>query len=409
MAAQTVANLGKVLKEVYTQDNLEKQFYAETPWLDRLEKTDKYTIGRYALVPLHKGRGGSSTTLSAAGGNLNPADAQRVDTGQYAISYNYNPIKVEFGALNQASGGATSVVDALDLEVSGALSDIRKDITRQALGAGDALIAQCDTTSSSTTVNLLASGYGYDAIVRGWLREGQTVDIGTTANEAAVVADATITAVGESPTAPTITISSSVTTSTSHYVSIANARSGTNSNEMIGLRTIAGSSTSIIGGIDPATNPYWKPAKVDTSTTVINLDLPLSLQQAVFQKTGKFPTFALTSIKQLTNLYSLLQNQVRFTNDVVTAGNVLAVEWNGMRIEAQPDVPDREFYMITPDALVVCTGKYAKPTWMSEVQGTNAGLIYQLGATNFQDTLAYALGLAVRRRNSHAAAVGLTA
>jgi hypothetical protein len=81
MAGQTVANLANVLKEVWTADSLAKQFYNETPWLDRLEKTPKYTIGDHASVPLHTGRGGATTVLGSAGGSLNPVSYQRTNKG----------------------------------------------------------------------------------------------------------------------------------------------------------------------------------------------------------------------------------------------------------------------------------------------------------------------------------------
>ena len=50
--AETVANLLDLLKETWTDDRLNRQFYSKTSWLDRVEKTNKYTIGRQAQVPV---------------------------------------------------------------------------------------------------------------------------------------------------------------------------------------------------------------------------------------------------------------------------------------------------------------------------------------------------------------------
>lgn len=411
MAGQTVSGLTDVLKEVWTSDRLEKQFYDETPWLSRLERTSKYTIGKQAMVPIHKGRSGATTIRTSAGGALNPLDAQRVDNANYTLSYLWQRVGVEFGVLNQATGGNASVGSGLNLEVEGAVSDLRKSAVRQALSNSDALIAQCTTGGASTTISLLATGYGFDAIARGWLYPGQTVDIGTTANEVAIVADSPISAVSEVAATPTITIGSSVSTTSSHFVSIANARAGAVSSEMNGIRSIAGSTTSGVGGLDPdnAGEEFWQPAFVDTATTVLSLNLLLTLQRKVFQKTGKFNNYVLTGIYQLSNLYELLQNQVRFDNEPTGAGGVTSLKWNGMEINAIPDVPDRELYMLTLDDFLIVTGKYSKPTWASDVQGTNTGLQYNLGNTDFQDAVVYPLQLAIKRRNSHASAIGLTA
>lgn len=413
--AQTVANLVDVMKEVWTQDRLEKQYYDQNPLLSKIEKTNRFTIGEKAFVPLQKGRGGGYGAKPAAGGTLNAADEARVDRAEYDITFHYKYISIENAALEQASGNkAHAVVGALNLEVENALSALRKQLTRQAYSNGDALIAECTTTSSSTTVNLVSTGYGYDAIVRGWLEPGLLVDIGTTANEGSEATDREITSVSESSSDPEIVISgAAVDTAAGDYVSIANNRSGTTSYETNGLRQIAGSTTSAVGGLDPDTTgeEFWKPAQVDTSTTVVSLDLLLSLQNSIFQKTGKASgQYVTTSGKQRKNIYSLLQNQARFTGDSgFEAGSVESVRWNGMVIEAQPDCPDRELYMLSLEDFFIVTGASGKPQWMSDRQGANTGLIWNAGSTNFVDALNYNLNVAIRRRNSHAAAVALTA
>lgn len=410
--AQTVSNITKVLKEVWTADTLEKQFYNDFPILDRLEKTDKYTIGKEAEVPVHTGRSGNTTVLGSAGGSMNSADAQKVDRGTFGLAYNYGPIKIELGAINQASGGSTSVIDALELEVAGGTDDLRKDVTRQFLGNGDALIAKCTTSSSGQTVlSLDPAGYGYEAIVRGWLRAGQTIDVGTTASQTAVGGGLVIASVQESSSAPSVTLTTNLANaaSTSHFVSIANARAGTTSNESIGFRTAFGSASTVVGGLDPASATYWQPAYVDSTTTTLSLDVPLTIQRKVFQKSGKMPMYTLTGIYQLTNFYSILQNQVRFTGDIEEAGNVLRCKWAGQTIEAIPDASDREWYMYDPSKILLVTGKFSKPTWMSSIEGVNQGLVWTPGATAFQDAIFYGVGLAIRRRNVAGSAVNLTA
>jgi hypothetical protein len=413
LASETVANLLDLLKEVWTQDRLEKQFFDGTRWFDKIEKTNKYTIGRQAQVPLETSLPGGSSTFLAAGGTLNAADDLHVDRADYTLSYLYQQVDLQVASLNQAdSVGARSTVDAMDQTIQSNVLALRKDALRQAVSNGDALIAQCDTTSTTSTVELLATGYGYDAIVRGWLRPGMTVDIGTTANETAVASDRTITSVSESSTDPDIVISGAdVATTNSHYISVANARSGATSNEINGLRTIAGSSSTAIGGLDPdtAAENFWKPAHVDTSTTVVSQDLLLTLQRKVYQKTGKWPSYITTSPKQAADLYALYNSQVRFASDSPNAGNVDAFKWNGLEINADPDIPDRELYLLTlEDFLLVTGGKLSKPTWFSDIEGAGGRLRWVQGTTRLSDALAYSANIAIKRRNSHAAAIGLT-
>lgn len=414
MAAESVSNLTDLLKEVWTQDRLERQFYDGTRWADKVERTSKYTIGRQAQVPLETSLPGGTSNAPAAGSSaLNAADPLHVDRADYTLQYMYQQVALEFASMAQAdSVGVRSTVDAVDQTVASNVLAMRKEFNRQVAGNGDALIAQCTTTSTSTTIQLLSTGYGYDAIVRGWLRPGHTVDIGTTASEAAIAGDVLITAVAESSSAPTITVSgSAVSTTSSHYVSIANNRSGTTSYETSGLRTIVGSTSSTIGTIVPSASPFWKPAQVDTTTTLVSLDLLLTLQQNVYQKTGKYPKYVTTSPYQAKQLYELFQSQVRFSGDGNTsAGAVEGFSWNGMSVNPDPDIPNRELYLLDlPAFLFVTSSAYGKPTWVSDIEGAGGRLRWAQGTTQFKDALAYPVQLGIKRRNSSAAAIGLTA
>lgn len=418
--AQTVATFTDVLKEVWTSDRLEKQFYDELPFLNRIERTNKYTIGKQAQVPLHVGRSGGESTRPAAGGALNTADRQRVDQAVYTIPQHWFQVDIQAAAMAQGPGGNHSVVDSADLEVEGAMSDMRKSIMRQVLGRGDALIAQTTTTTNSTVVLLAPQGttgasgdvpYGYDAIAAGHLRVGQYVDVGTTGNETSAGADLLISAVSEVAATPSITVQTAITTPTTAYVSIRDNRSGTTSYETNGLRQIAASTSLGLGGLDPdnAGEEFWKPATVSTSTSV-SLDELLTLQRNIFKKVGRNGTYVLTSPKQLANVYSFLQSQVRFTSDKVTAGNVESTTWNGMEIVALPDVYDQELYMLTiEDLLCITDGRWGKPVWASDIEGRGGRFHWNQGNTNFVDGLVYFFNIGARRRNGFAANVSLTA
>jgi hypothetical protein len=132
-------------------------------------------------------------------------------------------------------------------------------------------------------------------------------------------------------TAPTITISggSAVTTSSSHFVSLANSRSGATSYEMNGLDNIVSQSTTL-GGLTVASNPTWQAANVDSTSQALTLALIYTQDRKIMQKTGKQSTMKLTSLKQAEAAYKLGQAQVRFTGDSnVSVGNIDAFEVAG--------------------------------------------------------------------------------
>jgi hypothetical protein len=220
-----------------------------------------------------------------------------------------------------------------------------------------------------------SGGLGNDAIVRGWLYPGLPVDVGTAADSDSLATGSAITDVAESDTAPTITIGSSITTTSSHFVSIANPNSATAPNpELNGFQNIV-STTTTLGGINPASagESFWKAAKVDTTTTTFSLDLALDLQRAVYQKSGKLMSSVVTSAKQMSNFYSLLQNQVRFNGEqnlgAGGVGNMNGLSWNGLGVNVWVDVPDKYWWNLTLEDFVRITGNITKPTWTSDLEG----------------------------------------
>lgn len=415
--AQTVANLASVLKDAWTSERVAKQFYNANPVLDKLRKVEATMIGQQAQVPIHSGRSGGYTTTAAAGGSLNPAGNQVTNQAVYTLVYHWFQIQIETAALNQSAAQTTSIIAAKDLEMQGAIDDLSKQASRQLVGNGDGLIAQCTSGGASTTINLLpaaSGGKGYDAIVRGHLYVGLPVDVGTVGDSDVLATGSVITAVAESATAPTITIGTSVTTTSSHFISVANPNSATATNpELNGFRNLVGTGT--LGGINPASagSEYWQAAKVDTATTSFSLDLALDLQRAVFQKSGKFMAQVVTSAKQMSNFYALLQNQVRFSGEQgLGAGNVgglVGLSWNGLGVNVFPDVYDSEWYCLTLDDFCQITGSIKEPTWTSDLEGAGGSLRWAQGQTNFVEGLVFPFQVGVQRRNTSAAATGLTA
>jgi hypothetical protein len=401
------------LKETWTQDDFETQFYDNHPLLEDIEKTDKHTIGEYANVPLELTRsGGFSITGTAGSSALNAAGNAGVNQAQYALAFNYQQVKVDHPAIVTSQGSSNAVATALDTELESASSMMRTQITRQVYQDQTALICQCAAGGASTTVNLATtlasatvSATGYDALVKGWLDVSMTVDIGTTASEATIVADSPISAVSIDSTTPTITIGSSVTTTTSHFVSIANARSGATSLEMNGLGNIA-SGTATLGGIT-ATN-RWK-SYVDSTTTDLTLDSLLAVQEQVQSFTNKVKpqSKVLMGFKQGRRFYNLFQNQVRFQSDTaIAAGNTAPISWNGMTIQQDGDCPSNKVFFVDTDALLLVTSPQGVH-WANEITGGEK-VVWGQGTTQFVGLLAYPLNLAAKRRNSLAQMTALT-
>lgn len=418
--AQTATSLLSVLREEWTDDQLQKQFEADNGPLARIEKIKTTMIGKQAQVPIHKNRNlGGFTGVGASGGNLNAAGQQAVDQAVYTLVYNWLSVQLDASALIQASGSqAQAIIGAKDLEITNGVENVRHQTVREFMTNGDGIVAACATSGGSTVVPLVASpsgtAWGYDALVRGWLGVGSLVDVGTTANTSTLAADQVVSAIALSATAPTITIPTSITTTAgTHFVYISNPNSTTAANpEINGLRSMVNTSGAI-GGLNPSTagQEFWQAAARDTATTTFSLDLALALQRGVMQFSGKPMTDVWAGLKQGANFYSLLQNQVRFAGDVkFEAGSVGTLYWNGMQVTQFPDILDSDWACLTLSDLVRVGGDSDGPRWASELEGNGGGQTrWAQGTTSFKDAVVFPIQVGLRRRNTHAMASGLTA
>jgi hypothetical protein len=418
--AQTATSMASVTYDMWDSKRLAKQFEDQNIPLSRLEAVEGTMIGTQAQVGIYNNRSGAYTSVGPAGGSLNPALNQQVTQATYTLVYSWFQTELETSALAQSGGGSQSIVSAKDLEIEGGLENTKHQMTRQMVTNGDGIVATCASGGASTTVSLTPAAsegnalYGYSSLIRNWLFPNATVDIGTTADTDSLVTASTISAVSLSPTAPSITIGSSITTvSGTHNVYIPNPNSTTAANpELNGLRALANTSGAV-GGLNPSTagQEFWQAASRDTATTVFSLDFALNLQRFARQNGAKADKLKVwTSIKQETNLYSLLQNQVVFNGDGnLAAGNANSPKWNGEQVEAFADILDTDWFQLDLDALVKVTAGngFDKPQWASQVQGSNQGAIWKQNATSFVDAIVYPIQVGLQRRNTLAAATAL--
>jgi hypothetical protein len=287
--ADTATTLASVLKDAWTENDLQKQFDDSAGPLKEMNNFKATMIGAQAQVPIWKNNAGGFTSFGNAGGSFNTYNNVGTDQAIYTLATLGMPVSIELSAINQGGGGSQSVVASKMIAIAAGQSELGKQAVRMLMTNGDGIVAQCDNGGASTTVNLVASPsgtyYGYDSLVRNWLHVGSIVDIGTTADTDALATAATVTAISDSASAPTFTTATSVTTTKdTHFVYIANPNSTTAANpETNGLRNIV-ATTGAIGGVNPATagQEFWKAAVRDTSTTILSLDLVVTLAATCF-------------------------------------------------------------------------------------------------------------------------------
>jgi len=388
--AATIESLTVALDRVWTQRRFEDQLYSETPFLDKLKKTDRYTVGETARVPLHTRRNGGFTSLPEGGGTLNEAGQQGYNKAEFKYKHFHQQVAVQGEAIDVTDGDA--IVRAVDEEISGALTDMNRQLTRMLFMDGTGRICKC-RTSSSNNVDLNTTE-GAQALERGWLFIGQPVDVGSATEEALRVNGSKITALDETNVAFTVASGNVTNEATTDYVSQKDARAGETSYEMNGLKNIY--NTTELGGLTSSSEPLWK-ATLNEESIPLTIGALLAAQQKIRQKRGKNPNFLLTGLKQQRKFYEQLQQQVNFSSDKgLTAGSDETATWNGMDIVADPDCWDAELYLGSYDHLFIVA--VDKPYWQNKVTG-GAQLAWIQGTDSYGGKLSYRMNLGANRRN----------
>lgn len=391
--AATESSLEAALDVIWTRRRFVEQLFEENRFLDKLKKTDKYTQGKEAKVPLHVSRNGGFTSLPAGGGNLNEAGNQGYDEAAFKLTHHHQQAAIQGDILDISEDKAGSIVTAADEEITRALNDMERQFTRMSYGNGDALIAQC-RTSNTNNVDLNTTS-GRIAIERGWLFEGQPIDVGSKTEETLRVNGSVITAVDDVNYALTVAAGNITAEATTDYVSQKNARSGETSFEMNGMRNVF-SESSTLGGLSPSLQRQWK-STVNSTTTTLTIAALLTAQRKIRQRRGKSPTFFLTGLVQQQKFYELLEQQVHFGSDKgLTAGADDSTTWNGMEIFADADCPDQDLYMGHWEHLFMV--RMGDPYWQNKVTGGEK-LAWIQGTDSYGGKLTWRANLACDRRN----------
>ena len=387
-------------KQVWTQENFEKQYYSKDPMLEQVLKLKpEIQIGLEALTPVQTGRGGGITWVPKTGSSsLNEAAPQQVTRAKWEYKRQWGMVEMDTAAIERTKDAAKSIMRWLDMEIEGKLSDMRKQLTRTLFGDGTALIAQCaKEESESKTVNLLATGFGYQAIRNGYLPVGQVIDIGSKTEEGLKAADKAILAIGESESKPTLEIATKIKTAETDYVSLSNSRSGETSYENNGWGNLS-SETTTLGGLKPETTGTWKGIVEEAKSTPITRQKVIKLRRKLRQK-GETPDWAFTSLVQVANLENESFTQIRWADtSKQNTGNGETIMVGDLEVQAHQDCPDKDFYMAVKNHVFIL--RDSAPYWATERYGGKGILMYIPKTTYVNGGIEAYLEFATNRRNS---------
>jgi hypothetical protein len=160
-----------------------------------------------------------------------------------------------------------------------------------------------------------------------------------------------------------------VTALATHQISLAGNRSaGGVSNEMTGIEGIV-DDVSALGGLTPASAPYWKAIKDFNAGTPRALSIPLmnNVWRKIKQRGGRTEVL-LSDLVQQQKYYELLQPQVRFAGDTrLGAGNVEGPNFNNVQVIGDPDCLPNRIYFLNKGSIQLYSG--GKIAWQNQTTG----------------------------------------
>ena len=360
MAGATLTTLSDILKEYYLGPVAE-QLNNEVLLLSRIDSRSEDLVGKRAYVPLHISRSGGI----GARGELSPlpqAGNQEYSKAVYDLKYLYGRVQVTGPSMAKTKNEAGSFLQALKSELDGIRNDLQKDLARQVYGKGEAIICDCGTTSSSTTV-VLGDG-GKEAIRKGQLYAGMLIDIGTTADvdSQSGATPREIQSVNYS-TGEIVIDGAALSTTSSHRVFRAGAgvdngvlATGSRSNEIDGIARIVSIGQEAFGEIDPVGPPaksWWDNKRINVNAQLTLDDIQQGMNLVRLE--GGAPTVMVTSLGIQREIYNLMEDQVRYVDpeSMTYVKGFKTLVYGGLPIVADIDAPYGRIYMLDESSLKV--------------------------------------------------------
>jgi hypothetical protein len=373
-----VSTIGDILKDYY-MGPVNEQLNNEVLLLSRLESRSEDLVGKRAYVPLHTGRTagigarGELATLPAAG-------AQAYNKAVYDLKYLYGRIQVSGPSMAKSKSDAGAFLNILKGELDGVRNDLRKDLARQIYGDGTGIIVGVAAIATAVTGAQIVTLDSAEPLRKGQFYVGMLVDVlndsGTMATGGAALPIASINLATPSITLTTTGLEASNANEASFSITRAGALSDATypsdanrlSNEIDGIQRIVSTSTSnSLGGISvtSSSNTFWDNKRlvrgtdwsdsdpdVASNQTGVSLDLVQKAMNLV-RIEGANPSVILTTLGIQRDFYSLLQDQVRYTEPTQFRAGFSVLEYAGMPLVADIDAPYGNMYILDESTLKV--------------------------------------------------------
>jgi hypothetical protein len=345
--AMSVANAEEILKDDYKpviREQLNNVFFV----LETASQNDDDVEGTEAVLTTHVSRN-KGVGARAEFGTLPTAGQQGYKKSRIPLKYNYGTIKVSGPVLRATKSDRGSFTRALESEVKGIVTDLKRDVNRQCWTPATGQIALTAGSANATTVTVdttaqarrLEPGYRYDIVEAASDLIVRTVDL---------------TSVNETTKALTyVTVSTGPGTAATGNRIVNHGVTPSANLEITGLETIVDSAGALFD-IDPATYPRWSSFERAVSGLPTDAEFERANDAVDLARGNSGVSVVLTSYEVVRTHAATMKAQRRYTGTEALVSGFKTVKVDTPRgsfhLRAERDCETDQAYGVDTSALI---------------------------------------------------------
>lgn len=368
----TMTTAAGLLKEVYEGD-VNDQLNNAMVSAKRIEKTSEDVFenagGKYTVFPLHTKRN-TGISYRAEMGRLAKAGNQGYAQAQEQLKYGYGRVLMSGQTWELADTNPKAFASALDQEVSGMKTDLGVDQNRIMVGHPGTITVGATGILARATANSTGDTLTVDSTHL--LEVGMAINVVNGSGVAVSGGDSTGLSVESITDADTVVLSAAVAGVVTG-VNIVRGDDNLGNNfdeEPYGLNYLVGD-TGTVHNINSGTagNQYWQ-SYVDNSTTTLSEEAMIATTDAIWKKSGEYPTAIFTTHGVRRSYFSLMKQLRRYEKPKEWPGGLVGLTFN----HGEGDIPLVVDRHIQPKAAIFLNEPQlriyrTKPWYWDEVGG----------------------------------------
>lgn len=341
-----LSTINGLLKDDYVLTDIQNVVNTATYMLSQITQK-KTTHGRQFMFPIQYG---TSQGVGARGENITLPDPGfgEYDQALGTVKYIYSTMFITGQAIAATRGNRAAFADALKTALRDTRDGLTQDLQRQVWGDGTGALGVVVGAVTAATTVPVTDPYGL-TYIQADLSNREKVKLFKRNMNIFISGSNVYTRVTAVNADGTITVADAVTLADGDVIYRGDATGRTSvNNEITGISGLLQATGSYLG-IDRTGFPEWQANLLQmgagTGASITEEAMRIALDTAEQNGTGS-PDLMVTSYKVRRTYEALLQQQRRYTDPMKLEGGFKALEFDGLPLVVDKDVPPQRMYFL---------------------------------------------------------------